>query len=55
MVRRGPDEEHREAGLRLDTFDGATRDIDGYSAIVPGNPEDSEILFRVTLNTEIRN
>ena len=22
----GPDEEHREAGLRLDTFDGATRD-----------------------------
>lgn len=45
----GPDEEHREAGLRLDTFEGATRDIDSYSAIVPGNPEDSEILFRVTL------
>ena len=45
----GPDEEHREAGLRLDTFEGATRDLDGYSAIVPGNPEDSEILFRVTL------
>ena len=45
----GPDEEHREAGLRLDTFEGATRDIDGYSAIVPGNPDDSEILFRVTL------
>ncbi|MBT3636433.1 MAG: DUF1553 domain-containing protein [Opitutae bacterium] len=45
----GPDEEHREAGLRIDTFEGATRDLDGYSAIVPGNPEDSEILFRVTL------
>jgi len=45
----GPDEEHREAGLRLDTFEGATRDLDGYSAIVPGNPEESEILFRVTL------
>ena len=45
----GPDEEHREAGLRLDTFAGATRDIDGYSAIEPGNPDDSEILFRVTL------
>ena len=45
----GPDEEHREAGLRLDTFEGATRDLDGYSAIVPGNPGDSEILFRVTL------
>jgi hypothetical protein len=45
----GPDEENREAGLRLDTFEGATRDLDGYSAIVAGNPEDSEILFRVTL------
>ena len=45
----GPDEEHREAGLRLDTFEGATRDLDGYSAIVPGKPEDSEVLFRVTL------
>ena len=45
----GPDEEHREAGLRLDTFEGATRDLDGYSAISPGNPDDSEILFRVTL------
>lgn len=45
----GPDEEHREAGLRLDTFEGATRDLNGYSAIVPGSPEDSEILFRVTL------
>ena len=46
----GPDEEHREAGLRLDTFEGATRDLDGYSAIVPGNPGESEILFRVTLD-----
>ena len=45
----GPDEENREAGLRLDTFEGATRDLDGYSAIVPGNPEESEIIFRVTL------
>ena len=45
----GPDDQHREAGLRLDTFEGATRDMGGYAAIVPGNPEDSEILFRVTL------
>jgi hypothetical protein len=45
----GPDEEKRKAGLRLDTFEGATRDLDGYSAIAPGNPEDSEILFRVAL------
>jgi hypothetical protein len=45
----GPDEGKRKAKLRLDVFEGATRDLDGYSAIVPGNPEDSEILFRVTL------
>jgi hypothetical protein len=47
----GPDEGKRKAKLRLDVFDGATRDLDGYSAIVPGNPEDSEILFRVSLPT----
>ena len=45
----GPDEENREAGLRLDTFDGATRDLDGYSAIVPGDPKESEMIFRISL------
>jgi len=45
----GPDEEHREAGLRLDTFDGATRDKDGFFAIVPGDAEESEIIFRMSL------
>jgi hypothetical protein len=45
----GPDEENREAGLRLDTFDGATIDLDGYSAIVPGDPEESEMIFRISL------
>ena len=45
----GPDEENREAGLRLDTFDGATRDLDGYSAIVPSDPEESEMIFRISL------
>ena len=48
----GPDEENREAGLRLDTFDGATRDLDGYSAIVAGDAEESEIMFRVTLDDD---
>ena len=43
----GPDEENREAGLRLDTFDGATRDLGGYSAIVPGDPGESEMMFRI--------
>ena len=45
----GPDEENREAGLRLDTFDGATRDLDGFFAIVPGDAEESEMIFRMSL------
>ena len=48
----GPDEENREAGLRLDTFEGATRDLDGYSAIIAGDAEESEVMFRVTLDDD---
>lgn len=33
----GFDAQHREAGLRLDTFEGATADRDGSRGIVPGN------------------
>jgi len=44
----GPDEKSREAGLRLDTFEGATADNDGVRAIVPGDPASSEILRRLT-------
>lgn len=43
----GPDEHAREADLRLDTFDGATKDLGDYSAIVPGNSEISELIARV--------
>ncbi|MEM7014021.1 MAG: DUF1549 domain-containing protein, partial [Verrucomicrobiota bacterium] len=43
----GPDEETQEADLRLDTFEGATRDLGGYAAIVPGNPDASELIFRI--------
>ncbi len=39
----GPDEKRRETDLRLDTFEGATQS----GAIVPGNPEASEILRRI--------
>lgn len=44
----GPDESAREAGLRLDTFEGATTDLGGYSAIVPSDAANSELLSRVT-------
>lgn len=40
----GPDEHGRQAGLRLDTFDGATK----TKAIVPGDSAKSRVLARVT-------
>jgi mono/diheme cytochrome c family protein len=40
----GPDKKERKAELRLDTFEGATSDLGGYKAIVPGKPEKSEAL-----------
>lgn len=43
----GPDEKKREAKLRLDTREGAIADLGGYAAIVPGQPEKSELLTRV--------
>jgi hypothetical protein len=44
----GPDEKNRKAGLRLDTFEGATKDRGGYKAITPGKPDESELIRRVT-------
>ena len=44
----GPDEHERKADLRLDTREGATADLGGYAAIVPGNVTDSEFLIRIT-------
>jgi hypothetical protein len=44
----GPDEKNRKAGLRLDTFEGATKDRGGYRTIAPGKPDESELLKRVT-------
>lgn len=43
----GFDPKHREAGLRLDTFDGATGDRDGVRAIVPGDLAKSELWTRI--------
>jgi len=47
----GPDEKARRAGLRLDQAEGATLVLNaqtGRRAIVPGNPDDSELMRRVT-------
>jgi len=42
----GPDERARKAKLRLDTYEGATKDLGGYAAIIPGDPENSELVVR---------
>jgi mono/diheme cytochrome c family protein len=48
----GPDPEGRAGGgaegLRLDTFAGATEDLGGHFALVPGKPDESEIIRRIT-------
>ncbi len=46
----GPDADERKGGsdgLRLDTSEGATLDLGGYAAIVPGKPESSAVLMRI--------
>ncbi|MCI0333958.1 MAG: PSD1 and planctomycete cytochrome C domain-containing protein [Planctomycetes bacterium] len=45
----GPDDARREAGLRLDDAQIATHELEsGATAIVPGKPEASELIARVT-------
>ncbi len=44
----GPDAGRRKAGLRLDTDKGAKADLGGRSAVVPGKPDESELLDRIT-------
>ena len=46
----GPDKSTRKAKLRLDLSEGALADLGGYSAVIPGKPEESELMFR--LHTE---
>jgi hypothetical protein len=49
LACHGRDEANRKAGLRLDTFEGATATLQsGATAIVPGNPDASDLIFRVT-------
>src|SRR5881296_3381775 len=49
----GPDEKERKARLRLDLKEGAFKPLkSGGYAIVPGHPEQSEIIARATTRDE---
>ncbi|MCX7390908.1 MAG: DUF1549 domain-containing protein, partial [Planctomycetia bacterium] len=43
----GPDADKREADLRLDSLEEATRDLGGQVAIVPGNSQASHLIERI--------
>ncbi len=49
-----PDEKNRKAGLRLDTFESATKDRGWYLAIAPGKPDKRELLRRVAARSSRR-
>src|SRR4051812_2594222 len=44
----GPDHAHREADLRLDRRDDAVAERGGSPAILPGDPDASELYARIT-------
>src|SRR4051812_37907369 len=44
----GPDKNNRKSLLRLDTEAGAKADLKGHFAIVPGEPDKSSIVQRIT-------
>jgi mono/diheme cytochrome c family protein len=49
----GPDEDTREAGLRLDQRDTALAELEsGETAVVPGHPDKSELFARITSDDE---
>ena len=58
ILCHGPDPSERKGGrrnsggLRLDTEAGAHRNFDGYAALIPGDPEESELFFLVTSDDE---
>ena len=52
LICHGPDEDERAADLRFDTEEGSRADLGGYAAIVPGDPDASELVARITTDDE---
>lgn len=52
LACHGPDATHREAELRLDQPESLTMDRGGYAAVVPGKPDRSELMKRITSDDE---
>lgn len=53
LLCHGPDENDRKAGLRLDTEDGLRASLgDGIDLIVPGHPDESELIFRAEVDDD---
>ncbi len=50
----GQDAAKRMAGLRLDSFAEATKDRGGHAALVPGDPQASELVARITADDSAR-
>jgi len=48
----GPDEANRQAELRLDHRENVMKPREGYSIIVPGKPEQSELVTRISSDDE---
>ena len=49
----GPNDDDRQAGLRLDEMDSALGELDsGSTAVVPGKPDASELVRRITSQDE---
>jgi hypothetical protein len=50
----GPDKANRKTNLRLDNETSVYTDLGGYQAVVPGNPEKSELYLRISSEDESR-